>query len=368
MDDDFGVAVGLKNRAAMLEFTAPVGGVGKIAVVAEGDFAFVAIDHDGLGVEESFVAGGGVSRVADGETARELREHARLENFFDFAHRAVHVQLFAVARDDAGGFLAAMLQRVKTQIHEVRGFGVAEDAEDTTFVVEVIVGEGEFLAHFLVSVRSSELAQASRSVSTELSTTARPLYSMRKASPRVTWPISRAATLYCLAVLRTAASFEGVTDTTARAPRSLNAAASAGLSASNFTCAPRWDATCCAPTTEEEANQDSARATARPPSEMSCADCRAPSAASARRQSIRRFSPTRSMAGGSHAVMPAIVFEYSEEENSRWVPRWGAACCAPTAELDPSSRRITSPSSRKAIFRTCEASSRMPRTPMTGVG
>ncbi len=42
-------------------------------------------------VEESFVAGGGVSRVADGEAARELREDARLENFFDFAHRAVDV-------------------------------------------------------------------------------------------------------------------------------------------------------------------------------------------------------------------------------------------------------------------------------------
>src|SRR5258708_31800295 len=228
MDDDFGVAVGLENRAAMLELAAPLGGVGEVAVVAEGDFALVAVDHDGLGVEQGFIARGGVARVADREPARKLREHARLENFFDFAHRAVHVQLFAIARDDAGRFLAAVLQRVKTQIHEVRGFGVAEDAEYTTLVVKMIVGEGEFLAHFLVSVRSSELAQASRSVSTELSTTARRLYSMRKASPRVTWPISRAATLYCLAVLRTAASFDGVTETTARAPRSPNAAASAG--------------------------------------------------------------------------------------------------------------------------------------------
>src|SRR3981189_3814673 len=121
-----------------------------------------------------------------------------------------------------------MLQRIQAEIDEVRGFGVAEDAEYTTLVVKMIVGESKFLTHFVVSVRSSEWAQASRSVSTELSITARPLYWMRKASPRVTWPIWCAATLYCLAVSRTAASFDGVTETTARAPRSPKSAYSAG--------------------------------------------------------------------------------------------------------------------------------------------
>src|SRR5712664_2151235 len=127
-----------------------------------------------------------------------------------------------------------MLQRVETEIREVGGFGVAEDTKHTTFVVKMIVGEGEFLTHFKASVRSSEWAQASWSVSTELSITALPLYWMRKASPRVTWPIWCAATLYCLAVSRTAASFDGVTETMARAPRSLNAAASAGTASSNL--------------------------------------------------------------------------------------------------------------------------------------
>jgi hypothetical protein len=36
---------------------------------------------------------------------------------------------------------------------------VAEDAEYTTLVVKMIVGEGKFLTHFVVSVRSSEWAQ-----------------------------------------------------------------------------------------------------------------------------------------------------------------------------------------------------------------
>src|SRR5437879_12162633 len=78
--------------------------------------------------------------------------------------------------------------------------------EDATLVVEMIVGKCEFLAHFAVSVRSSELAQASRSVSTELSITVLPLYSMRNEPSRMTLPSSRAATWYCLAISRTRAS------------------------------------------------------------------------------------------------------------------------------------------------------------------
>ena len=62
-----------------------------------------------------------------------------VKDFFDFAHGAMDVELLAVARDDAGGFLAAMLQGVEAEIGEVRGFGVAKDAEDTTLVVEMIV-------------------------------------------------------------------------------------------------------------------------------------------------------------------------------------------------------------------------------------
>src|SRR6266581_6603896 len=232
MDDDFSVAVGLENRAAMLEAAAPLGGVGEVAIVAQRNFAFVAVDHDGLGVEESFVARRGVTRVADGETSRKLREDAGLENFFDFAHGPVYVQLFAIAGNDARRFLTAMLQGVETEISEVCGFGVAEDTEDTTLVVKMIVCECELLIHFEANVRSSEWAQASRSVSTELSITARPLCSMRKEPSRVTWPIWCAATLYCLAVSRTAASLDGVTERTTRAPRSPKRTDSVGAAAS----------------------------------------------------------------------------------------------------------------------------------------
>jgi hypothetical protein len=68
-----------------------------------------------------------------------LREHAGLEDFLDFAHRAVEVEFRAVAGDDAGGFLPAMLQGVETEIGEIGSFGMSEDTEYTTLVMKVIV-------------------------------------------------------------------------------------------------------------------------------------------------------------------------------------------------------------------------------------
>ena len=51
----------------------------------------------------------------------------------------MRVELLAVARDDAGRLLPAVLQRVQAEVGHVRGLGVAEDAEDAALVVEVVV-------------------------------------------------------------------------------------------------------------------------------------------------------------------------------------------------------------------------------------
>ena len=44
----------------------------------------------------------------------------------------------AVARGDAGAFLSAMLQRVETQVGEVRGLGMPVDGEDAAFFMEFV--------------------------------------------------------------------------------------------------------------------------------------------------------------------------------------------------------------------------------------
>ncbi len=77
--------------------------------------------------------------MANSEAARKLREDAGLKDFFDFAHGAMEEQFFAVAGDHAGGFLAAMLQGVEAEVRKIRGFGVAENAENATVVVEMVV-------------------------------------------------------------------------------------------------------------------------------------------------------------------------------------------------------------------------------------
>src|SRR6266436_850719 len=117
----------------------------------------------------------------------------------------------------------------------VFGLFMSEHAEYTTFVVKMVVGVSELLHRLhltardqlTLSVRSNEWAQTSYSLATDVSITALSLYSMRKPSLPMTWPIWCAVTPYCLAVSRTAASEVGATLTTARAPLSPKRAYSA---------------------------------------------------------------------------------------------------------------------------------------------
>src|SRR5271155_4053787 len=141
MNNPFRVAGGLENRAAMFEAAAQLKRVGKIAVVSYGQLALIAIDHHRLRIGERSFTGCGIARVANGGSAGKTREHSRRENFLHQAHRFVELERIAIARSDAGGFLPTMLQRVKTEIGELRRFFAAEYAEDATLVVKVIVVE-----------------------------------------------------------------------------------------------------------------------------------------------------------------------------------------------------------------------------------
>src|SRR5438105_14985865 len=162
MHDDFGVAIGLENGAAMLEFAAPFVRVGEVAVVAKGDFAFVAIDDDGLRVQQRLVAGRRIARVADGERPGKFCENARLKNLFDSAHGAVEMEFRAVAGDDTGGFLAAMLEGIKAEVSEVRGFGMAGDAKHAAVVVNAVVEDHAILLVDTTKIRMSSKSRPAR--------------------------------------------------------------------------------------------------------------------------------------------------------------------------------------------------------------
>jgi len=47
-------------------------------------------------------------------------------------------QRFAVRRNDPGGFLTAMLQRVKSQVSQICGLRVAVYTEDATLFMEAV--------------------------------------------------------------------------------------------------------------------------------------------------------------------------------------------------------------------------------------
>src|SRR5579864_1217819 len=65
----------------------------------------------------------------------------RRKNLLHVAQRFVNVQIVAIRGSNARGLLPAMLQRINAEIRKLRGFRVAEYAENSTLIVEVIVLE-----------------------------------------------------------------------------------------------------------------------------------------------------------------------------------------------------------------------------------
>src|ERR1700677_2250306 len=89
---------------------------GQIAVASQRQLAFVAINHHGLRIHQRSIAGSGISCMPDSYLAGKLRNYTRRENILHVAQAFVHVNVSAVSRSDSGGFLPAVLQRVKSEI------------------------------------------------------------------------------------------------------------------------------------------------------------------------------------------------------------------------------------------------------------
>jgi hypothetical protein len=90
VNDDFGIAVGLKNRALTLQSRANLGGIDQVAIVRHGNRPFVRLHQNRLRIQQRRVAGGGVAGVADRLRAADFREHIFGEDFGDRAHGLMH--------------------------------------------------------------------------------------------------------------------------------------------------------------------------------------------------------------------------------------------------------------------------------------
>ncbi len=143
MQHRLGVRGGVEQRAALDQFALDLQGVGEIAVMRDGDAAHGEVAMKGLHVAQGGMAlgpGGRVADMADAGAAGELLHGlggsevvAHVAEFLDHVEAAGFVM-----RDDAPGLLAAMLERVQAQRHEVGGVAGPVDAEQAAFLAQLV--------------------------------------------------------------------------------------------------------------------------------------------------------------------------------------------------------------------------------------
>src|SRR4051812_48920266 len=96
--------------------------------------------------------------MPDCDRAGQAVDHlAAGEALADEAHAALGVEALAVVGDDAGGFLAAMLERVQSERRNRRGIRVAEHAEDAALLTQPVTIKAVRVRSFdLVAHRASK--------------------------------------------------------------------------------------------------------------------------------------------------------------------------------------------------------------------
>src|SRR4051812_14083323 len=101
MDDHFGVAGRLEDRATTVERPAKLHGVRQIAVVRDRKAAFGKLSEKWLDVAQRSFACRRIADVADGGAAREAPDDViAIEVAGDVAHRPVRVEMLAVEAGD----------------------------------------------------------------------------------------------------------------------------------------------------------------------------------------------------------------------------------------------------------------------------
>ena len=111
--------------------------------MGDGEAAIGEFGEERLDVAHAGAAGRGIARMADGAVALQAVDDALLgEGVADQADMAFDMNWRAVVGDDAGRFLAAMLQRMQAERDNGGGVLPAKNAEHAAFVMEMVVGLG----------------------------------------------------------------------------------------------------------------------------------------------------------------------------------------------------------------------------------
>jgi hypothetical protein len=138
-----GVGGGLENGAMTDQVLAQQARVGQVAVMGDRHAAELELREQRLDIAKHQLAGGRIAGMSDrGGSAQPPDNVAVREDVADQAQPAMGVELSPVEGDDAGGLLAAMLQRMQPQRHMGRGIDMAVDTEDRAFLAQMVVVEG----------------------------------------------------------------------------------------------------------------------------------------------------------------------------------------------------------------------------------
>src|SRR5262249_16087642 len=144
-----------KDRAFHFELMTGLGRVGQVAIVTERDLAKTAFDQERLRFVNADFPRGRITHVADGRAPGQLRQELLLEDVVDMSRSGFGGQPRAIGCDYSGGLLAAVLQRIKTEVGQARRFLVAKNAEDTAFF-------SKFVEHISLKMiyRGDDLSEA----------------------------------------------------------------------------------------------------------------------------------------------------------------------------------------------------------------
>jgi hypothetical protein len=139
MKDGLGVRGRGKDGAALLQFALNGQGVGDVAIVGDGEAAAGKFGEKRLDVAQAFATGGRIAGVADCAVAGQaVHDRALGEGVANQADMALDRELLAVERDDAGCFLAAVLQCMQPEGDDGCGVLLAENAKHPAFIVKAI--------------------------------------------------------------------------------------------------------------------------------------------------------------------------------------------------------------------------------------
>src|SRR5205823_4259008 len=131
----------LEDVAAAFELFPQRRRIHQVAVVRQRHLPLLAAHHQGLRVLEIGVASGRVTRVPDGRVPLEGVYHFLRKHLGDVDHAFVANYLVSIGCSDSGALLPAMLESVEAKIGELGRLRVSLDGEDSTMVVELVVGQ-----------------------------------------------------------------------------------------------------------------------------------------------------------------------------------------------------------------------------------